>query len=88
MDYRGDVSLVESCAGQGGKLRGDLSGIDVPVRIAGPLDNPSPSLDIEQLAQRGITRQVEKQVTKQLEKKLGDQLGKQLGGALKGLFGN
>ncbi|MGB0750434.1 MAG: AsmA family protein [Gammaproteobacteria bacterium] len=88
MDYRGDVSLVKSCAGQGGKLRGDLSGIDVPVRIAGPLSKPSPSLDIEQLAQRGVTRTIEKQVTRQLEKKLGDQLGKELGGALKGLFGN
>lgn len=88
MDYRGDVSLVKSCAGQGGKLRGDLSGIDVPVRIAGPLSKPLPSLDVEQLAQRGVTRTIEKQVTRQLEKKLGDQLGKEIGGALKGLFGN
>jgi AsmA protein len=94
LDYAGTASLVESCSGQGGALRTDLSGIDVPFRLSGPLDNPSPSVDIAALAAKQLTEgvgkkfneSVQRKITEKVGKSLGSEVEKVLGGALKGLF--
>lgn len=95
LDYSGTASLVKSCAGQGGALRTDLAGIDVPFRLAGPLSNPSPSVDVAAIASQRIQRTVGKKLEREVQKKIGGAVGEQLGtevqkvlgGALKGLFG-
>ncbi|MEM7406731.1 MAG: AsmA family protein [Pseudomonadota bacterium] len=99
LDYRGEVALVGTCKGQGGRVRGKLNGIDIPIRITGSLSDPKPSLDtsrvVESLARREIERKASR-VTEKLQEKVGAEAGKALGGAakqlteglLKGLLGN
>jgi AsmA protein len=99
LDYRGDVGLVGTCKGQGGRVRGRLNGVDIPIRVTGSIANPKPSLDtsrvLESLARREIERKSER-ITKKLQEKVGEKAGKALGdtakkvlpGLLKGLFGN
>ena len=99
LDYRGEVALVGTCKGQGGRVRGKLAGIDIPIRVTGSIANPRPSLDtgrvLEAVAQREIERKSER-ITKKLQEQVGEQAGKVLGettkkvlpGLIKGLFGN
>ncbi len=99
LDYRGEVGLVGTCKGQGGRVRDRLNGIDIPIRITGPIANPKPTLDTgriaSQIAEREIERKSERITEKLQEKigeKVGDEAGKALGeaakGLLKGLFKN
>jgi AsmA protein len=99
LDYRGEVALVGTCKGQGGRVRNRLNGIDIPIRITGPIANPKPELDtrriVSKLAEREIERKSQRITQKLQEKigeKVGDQAGKALGeaaqGLLKGLLGN
>ena len=53
IDYLTTVRLVDTCSGQGGLARVDLSGIDIPVSIKGPLDKAKPQPDI-----RAVTAQL------------------------------
>ena len=95
LDYRGEVALVGTCKGQGGRVRDRLNGIDIPIRITGPIANPKPELDtgriVSKLAEREIQRKSER-ITKKLQEKVGEEAGKALGeaaqGLLKGLLGN
>lgn len=50
IDYVAKASLVGSTRGQGGKDAGELTGITVPVKITGSLDNPGWSIDYSALA--------------------------------------
>jgi len=95
VDYRGDVALVGTCKGQGGRVRNRLNGIDIPIRITGPIANPKPELDtgriVSKLAERESER-ITKKLQDKISEKVGDQAGKALGqaaqGLLKGLLGN
>jgi uncharacterized protein involved in outer membrane biogenesis len=85
LDYLGQVGLVQSCTGQGGKSRQDLSGIDIPIKARGPFDNVKVEVDIEKLLTQGLSSKL----GKVLEKKLGDKLGGKIGSSLlKGILGN
>lgn len=72
--------LVASLSGQGGAL--DLSGIEVPVKLSGPWDNPKVSADLDAVLKNPD------QVVDTI-KEIGKQFkGKNVEDVLKGLFGN
>lgn len=92
MDYTAKASLVATSTGQGGKERGDVAGITAPVRITGPYENLSYSVDVAALA----TDVAKDALARELERRLGGgQAGKAgekpSGGStrdvLRGLFG-
>ena len=63
LDYLANVSLVGTCQGQGGLALQDLSGLNVPMAITGPLDDPSykpdPGAVLAQGLQKGLGGQLE-----------------------------
>jgi AsmA protein len=79
IDYLAKVTIVETSKGQEGKELADLSGLTVPVRLTGPLDNVSWRLEFGAMAGELAKREAQKQLGKQLDKK-------GLGDALKGLI--
>jgi AsmA protein len=92
MDYTAKASLVATSTGQGGKDRADVAGITAPVRITGPYENLSYSVDVAALA----TDVAKDALARELERRLGGgQAGKAgekpSGGStrdvLRGLFG-
>ncbi|NKB78145.1 MAG: AsmA family protein [Gammaproteobacteria bacterium] len=64
IDLSLDVSVVDSLEGQGGKELEQLKGINIPLVIDGPLDNPSYRLDLVGLAQRGLRKEIEEVLKK------------------------
>jgi AsmA protein len=87
MNYALKASVVATSTGQGGKDLAQVSGVTVPVKITGPFDNLSFSVDVAALA----TDAAKEAVAKELERRLGGGAkGGQQGGvedALRGLFG-
>jgi AsmA protein len=92
MDYTAKASLVATSTGQGGKDRADVAGITAPVRITGPYENLTYSVDVAALA----TDVAKDALARELERRLGGgQAGKSgekpSGGStrdvLRGLFG-
>jgi AsmA protein len=92
MDYTAKASLVATSTGQGGKDRADVAGITAPVRITGPYENLTYSVDVAALA----TDAAKDALARELERRLGGgQAGKSgekpSGGStrdvLRGLFG-
>jgi AsmA protein len=92
MDYTAKASLVATATGQGGKDRADVAGITAPVRVTGPYENLSYSVDVAALA----TDVAKDALARELERRLGGgQAGKAgekpSGGStrdvLRGLFG-
>lgn len=92
MDYTAKASLVATSTGQGGKDRADVAGVTAPVRITGPYENLSYSVDVAALA----TDVAKDALARELERRLGGgQAGKAgekpSGGStrdvLRGLFG-
>jgi len=67
IDYLAKASLVGSAQGQGGRERGELRGITVPVRVVGPFDALKYEVDYRAVA----TEAVKSQATKKLEEQLG-----------------
>jgi AsmA protein len=84
IDYTVTTELVPSLEGQGGKEAEKLTGVPIPVRIKGPLTDPSYSPDLSEAAKA----KVQEKVQEEIEKKVGDKAGDILGDKLKGLFGN
>jgi AsmA protein len=68
LNYLVKASIVGTSKGQGGRDTEELSGITVPVRLAGPLEKPSYKLDFGKAA------------TDSAKQRLGDQLQRRLGG--------
>ena len=68
LNYLVKASIVGTSKGQGGRDTEELSGITVPVRVAGPLEKPSYKLDFGKVA------------TESAKQRLGDELQKRLGG--------
>lgn len=90
VDYLVTTTLVGSLEGQGGKGGDELSGIPIPVRVKGPLTNPSYSPDLSAAVNAKAKQKIEKKKAEVKEKakaKLEEKLQGLGGGALKGLFG-
>jgi AsmA protein len=68
LNYLVKASIVGTSKGQGGRDTEELSGITVPVRVAGPLEKPSYKLDFGKAA------------TTSAKQRLSDELQKRLGG--------
>jgi AsmA protein len=89
MDYTAKASLVATSTGQGGKDRADVAGVTAPVRITGPYENLSYSVDVAALA----TDVAKDALARELERRLGggqagqgDKPAGGIGDALRGLF--
>lgn len=83
LDYLAKVTVVASSKGEGGKELAELNGLTIPVRLTGPIDDPSYRLEFGALAAELAKQQVQKQLGQQAEKALGK---KGLGDALKALI--
>jgi AsmA protein len=68
LNYLIKASIVGTSQGQGGRDVGELRGVTIPVRVAGPLEKPSYKLDFGKAA------------TESARQRLGDELQKRLGG--------
>ncbi len=82
INYLVEATVTDTSRGQGGKDLARLSGVTVPVKIHGSLDQPSISPDIGGL----VLKRAQKAVTRKIEKQLGDKLKGKLGGQLKKLL--
>ncbi|HKA39844.1 MAG TPA: AsmA family protein, partial [Burkholderiales bacterium] len=71
LNYLVKASIVGTSKGQGGRDTEELSGVTVPVRVAGPLEKPSYKLDFGKAA------------TESAKQRLGDELQRRLGGGSK-----
>jgi AsmA protein len=95
LNYLVKATIVDTSRGQGGRDLDELRGVTVPVRVAGPLTNPSYKLDFGKAA----TESAKQRLSDELQKRLGGSAAKgdaakgeaKPGGgtrdALKGLFG-
>ena len=92
IDYLIKATIVATSKGQGGRDLADLQGVTVPVRVSGPLEEPSYKLDFAAIATDAAKQKIESGVRQELERRLGGDTkdGKSGGGLkdqLKGLFG-
>ena len=87
LDYLAKVSIVETSKGQDGKDLADLRGITVPIRLRGPFDQLSYSLEVGDLLKDAAKARVDEK-KQALKAKASEKLQEKLGDKLKGLFGN
>ena len=92
VDYLIKATIVATTKGQGGRDLADLQGVTVPVRVSGPLEDPSYKLDFAAIASDAAKKKIESTVREELERRLegGAREGKpggDLKDQLKGLFG-
>lgn len=99
LNYLVKASIVATTRGQGGRELAELQGVTVPVRVTGPIDNPSYKLDFNALATETVKRKVEEAVRGRIEERLSGGTrkdgaskeqpgsGRRLEDAIKGLFG-
>ena len=71
LNYLVKASIVGTSQGQGGRDLAELSGVTIPVRLAGPLEKPSYKLDFGRAA------------TDSAKQRLGNELKERLGGGSK-----
>jgi AsmA protein len=86
VDYLVETVLVRSLEGQGGKGRDELAGINIPVRVTGPLTSPSYRPDLEAALSAKAKAQLEEK-KQELQQKAGEKIQEEMGDAFKGLFG-
>ena len=86
LDYTVTTEVVGSLEGQGGKGRDELSGVSIPIRLTGSLDNPKPTVDL-QAALSEVAKQKIDEKKAEIQKDLQDKATDEVGKALKGLFG-
>jgi len=93
MDMRLDVGVVGTLEGQQGKEWEELRGLRIPLRVSGPLAQPSFALDADDVLTQRAEQEVEKLKEKgeeklrdKLREELGDEAGEGVGGLLKKLF--
>lgn len=86
IDYLARVSVVETSKGQAGKERDELRGITVPVRLRGPFDDLSYTLEVDALLKDAAKAKLDEKKA-ELKEKAGRKLEEKLGDKLKGLFG-
>lgn len=85
VDYVVKAGVVGSMAGQGGKELGDLKGLTIPVRVAGPFDALKYKVEFSQMIGGASKEQLKETAREALKENLGKQLdkgdlGKLLGG--------
>jgi AsmA protein len=87
MNYLAKATLVATSTGQGGKDAAQVAGVTVPVKVTGPFDALSFSVDVGALA----TDVAKDALQRELDRRLGGGKAGQQGGsvedALRGLFG-
>lgn len=86
IDYLAKVSVVDTAQGQEGKDLAELRGITIPIRLRGPFDKLSYSLEVGDLLKDAAKAKVEEK-KQELKQKANEKLQKKLGGKLQGLFG-
>lgn len=86
IDYLARVSIVETSKGQEGKDIAELRGITVPIRLRGPFDKLSYSLEVNDLLKDAAKAKVEEK-KQELKQKANEKLQEKLGDKFKGLFG-
>lgn len=86
IDYLVETTLVSSLEGQGGKTRDELTGVPIPVRIHGALEQPKYSIDPQALLSAKARQQLDSK-TQELQGKAGKKIEDVVGDKLKGLFG-
>lgn len=88
LDYLLTTELVSSLKGQGGKDATDLSGIPIPVRISGSLNDPSFKPDLSGALDAKAKQKIDAK-KEEVKEKAKDKLKEKLGdfGGIKGLFG-
>lgn len=86
IDYLARISVVDTSAGQEGKELADLRGITVPIRLRGPFDQLSYSLEVGDLLKGAAQAKLDEKKA-ELKEKAGKKLEEKLGDKLKGLFG-
>jgi AsmA protein len=85
VDYLVVTTLVNSLEGQGGRGRDELAGIPIPVRVTGPLTQPTYRPDLEAALTAKAKAQLEEkqqEIRQRAEEKIQDKVGD----ALRGLF--
>lgn len=86
IDYLAKVSVVDTAQGQEGKDLAELRGITIPIRLRGPFDKLSYSLEVGDLLKDAAKAKVEEK-KQELKQKANEKLQEKLGGKLQGLFG-
>lgn len=86
IDYLAKVSIVDTAQGQAGKELAELRGITIPIRLRGPFDKLSYSLEVGDLLKDAAKAKVEEK-KQELKQKANEKLHEKLGGKLQGLFG-
>lgn len=86
IDYLAKVSVVDTAQGQEGKELAELRGITIPIRLRGPFDKLSYSLEVGDLLKDAAKAKVEEK-KQELKQKANEKLQEKLGGKLQGLFG-
>ena len=66
LDYKLDVSVVESLEGQGGQSLDKLKGITIPLKVYGALDAPSYALDLGGLLKAQASKELKKRLLEEL----------------------
>ncbi|MBD1388383.1 AsmA family protein [Neiella sp. HB171785] len=79
LDYTATTEIVATSKGQGGADADDLTGLKVPLKVSGPLDNLSYGVDFGEALKGEYKEKIEEKKEKGL-KKLSDKLGGFLGG--------
>ena len=67
IDYQVDVNVVDSVEGQGGAALEELEGARIPLKVYGPLTDPSYTLDVASLAKEKAKEEIEKKILEELD---------------------
>jgi AsmA protein len=85
IDYVITTELVKSLAGQGGKGGDELAGIEIPVRVSGPLSKPSYRPDLQAALSAKAKAQLDEKKA-EVQQKAEEKVKEKLDDVFKGLF--
>ena len=85
IDYVITTELVKSLAGQGGKGRDELAGIEIPVRVSGPLSKPTYRPDLQAALSAKAKAQLDEKKA-EVQQKAEEKVKEKLDDVFKGLF--
>lgn len=86
IDYLAKITVVNTSTGQQGKELDDLRGITIPLRLRGPFDKLSYSLEVDKLLEEVAKAKLDEKKA-ELKEKASEKLKEKLGDKLKGLLG-
>lgn len=86
IDYLAKITVVNTSTGQQGKELDDLRGITIPLRLRGPFDKLSYSLEVDKLLEEVAKAKIDEKKA-ELKEKASEKLKEKLGDKLKGLLG-